>query len=142
MASTATLYQWYLNGVAIAGATAQTYTPATTGIYVVRITDANGCVYQYSKGYSYVKMPDAVADLDKSNNIDIFPNPSTGLFNLKNTNLLGAEFTVNVFDNFGKQVLNKKNATTIDLTNQANGLYTIQVLSENGIATKKIILNK
>ena len=61
---------------------------------------------------------------------------------LKNTNLLGAEFTVNVFDNFGKQVLNKKNATTIDLTMQANGLYTIQVLSENGVATKKIILNK
>ena len=142
MASTATLYQWYLNGVAIAGATAQTYTPTTTGIYVVRITDANGCVYQYSKGYSYVKMPDAVTDLDKINNIDIFPNPSTGLFNLKNTNLLGAEFTVNVFDNFGKQVLNKKNATTIDLTMQANGFYTIQVLSENGVATKKIILNK
>ena len=53
-ATTATLYQWYMNGQQIAGATAQTYTPTQSGNFVVRITDSNGCVYRYSTTYVFV----------------------------------------------------------------------------------------
>ena len=42
-----------MNGQLIAGATSQNYTPTQSGIYVVRITDANGCVYEYSPGYNF-----------------------------------------------------------------------------------------
>ncbi|TNE52821.1 MAG: hypothetical protein EP338_13605 [Bacteroidetes bacterium] len=36
-------YQWYLNGVAISGATATTYTPSTAGTYHVVRTHSSGC---------------------------------------------------------------------------------------------------
>lgn len=39
---TGTAYQWYRNGVAISGATAQSYVAATAGSYTVEVT--NGCV--------------------------------------------------------------------------------------------------
>lgn len=49
----AVTYQWYRNGDLIAGANSQTYTPTQSGIYLVRITDTNGCIFQYSKGVSF-----------------------------------------------------------------------------------------
>ncbi len=52
-ATTAISYQWYLNGQMISNATSQTYTPATNGIYLVRITDNNGCVFRYSQGFKF-----------------------------------------------------------------------------------------
>lgn len=53
VSTAAVTYQWYRNGDLIAGATGQTYTPTQSGIYLVRITDANGCVYRYSQGVSF-----------------------------------------------------------------------------------------
>jgi gliding motility-associated-like protein/uncharacterized repeat protein (TIGR01451 family) len=41
--SAASSYQWYKDGVAIAGATLQTYTASAIGIYSVVTTNANGC---------------------------------------------------------------------------------------------------
>ena len=39
----ATTYQWFLNGTAIPGATSQSFTPTSGGVFTVAITDANGC---------------------------------------------------------------------------------------------------
>ncbi len=41
--SGALVYQWYLGGTQVAGATAATYNAGVTGNYTVTITDANGC---------------------------------------------------------------------------------------------------
>ncbi len=51
--SSATSYKWFVNGSEINGETSKNLTPKQDGIYVVRITDTNGCVYRYSKGFSY-----------------------------------------------------------------------------------------
>lgn len=42
--SAGTEIQWYLNDVAISGATATTYKPTANGIYKVKLKDANGCL--------------------------------------------------------------------------------------------------
>jgi gliding motility-associated-like protein len=42
-ASSASTYQWNLNGTAIAGATSATYTATAAGSYSVTVTNANGC---------------------------------------------------------------------------------------------------
>jgi len=39
--NTGAIYQWYLNGVAISGATSQTYTPTTGGTYSVTVDNGN-----------------------------------------------------------------------------------------------------
>ena len=43
MASPGITYQWYLNGVAIPGATQQMYFPTTFGNYTVQIINSKGC---------------------------------------------------------------------------------------------------
>ncbi|MEZ5047001.1 MAG: aryl-sulfate sulfotransferase [Chitinophagaceae bacterium] len=88
VSTTANTYQWYLNGVLIAGATSQQYTPTQSGIYTVRITDANGCVYRYAKGKMFTYIPDATSQIDLSNLIQITPNPTSGIIHLLNSNAL------------------------------------------------------
>ncbi len=39
----ASSYQWYLNGIAISGATDQSYNPVANGLYSVTVTSAAGC---------------------------------------------------------------------------------------------------
>lgn len=139
--SSATTYQWYLNGNLISGATSQNFTPTQSGIYVVRTTDVNGCVYRYSNGYNYSATV-SVQDIE-TKDVTIYPNPTEGIidlnFNFQNPNTV----TVVVYDALGKIVYNNTNTFRIDLTNFTNGVYTMSVSLDNKKPLyKKIILNK
>lgn len=48
VATSAPNYQWYLDSVAIAGATDSTYMPTVEGSYMVGVTDPNGCANAFS----------------------------------------------------------------------------------------------
>jgi hypothetical protein len=137
----ATTYQWYYNGNLISGATSQNYTPTQSGIYVVRTTDSNGCVNVYSQGYSY-SISTSIHDIE-TKAISVYPNPTTGIidldFNFQNPNSV----TVIVYDTFGKIVFETKNSARIDLTELANGIYTMAIsLDSKKPAYKKIVLSK
>ena len=139
--TSATTYQWYYNGTLINGATSQNYTPTQSGIYVVRTTDANGCVYVYSPGYGY-SIATEVEELE-GKNISIYPNPSTGIFDIDLNYTNPNKLTVIVYDVFGKEVMTFKNNSRIDLTELANGVYTMSIsLDDKKPAYKKIILTK
>lgn len=140
-ATTATTYQWYYNGNLISGATSQNYTPTQSGIYVVRITDVNGCVYRYSAGYMH-SISTTINELE-TKNISIFPNPTTGIvdldFNYQKYNALN----IQVYDMFGKIVLNSNNNWRLDLTQLSNGIYTMAIsLDQKKPLYQKIVLNK
>ncbi len=140
--SMATSYQWYKNGALITGATSQTYNATQSGIYVVRITDVNGCVYQYSKGYKHTYTPDAVAEIDFSDKIQVYPNPTSGIVTFKNASVFGKQFSIQVIDIYGNIVKTFYNANAIDISSLSNGMYQIKLTSPEGVATKKIILTK
>jgi hypothetical protein len=71
------------------------------------------------------------------NDIKIFPNPSNSLFN---TSISNQNFIIYVYNSCGVLVLQDVNSETIDLSNEAKGLYLIKVFSEgNLIGTSKII---
>ncbi|WP_430401866.1 aryl-sulfate sulfotransferase [Fluviicola sp.] len=141
-ASAATTYQWYLNGQLISGATSQTYNATVNGIYVVRITDANGCVYRYSAGYVF-SGGTSTAGINESdlNQLTIYPNPSTGVFQLQGAFTTDA-FSIEVFDNLGKSVFSAENETSLDLTDLKNGNYLLLVKTDSGSVTKRITLIK
>jgi hypothetical protein len=139
--SVATSYQWYLNGQKITGATSQTYTATQSGNFVVRIADANGCVYQYSKTYKYVK-PNSIVDVNFNDKLNIYPNPTTGIVNIKDATLFGKQYSIQVISNIGNLVNTFYNASTIDISSLANGNYFIRLISNEGTATKQILLNK
>jgi hypothetical protein len=140
--ASATTYQWYLNGDLISGATSQNYTPTQSGIYVVRITDSNGCVYSYSSGYNY-SISTLVNKHDVTSGITIVPNPTQGILDIdveyQNVNTL----KVIVYDMSGKEVKSFENYSRIDITELPNGIYTLSVSIDNKKPVfKKIVLNQ
>lgn len=139
--TSATTYQWYLNGDIIAGATSQNYTPTQSGIYVVRITDANGCVYRYSQGYMY-SITTGVHDIE-TRNISVYPNPSTGIVDLDFNYQKFNSVNVQVYDVYGKLVLSYKDNWRLDLTQLSNGIYTLAISLDNKKPSyQKIVLNQ
>ena len=78
--------------------------------------------------------------------VTIYPNPSTGIFNMDLKNDVNNIKVINIL---GKIVYNEKvtkdtagTSKKIDLSNLNNGLYIVSVTNENGISNYKVILNK
>ena len=86
--------------------------------------------------------PLGINDNTNANNFSIYPNPNNGQFNIiisspqKNT-------SIEVYNNIGvlvysQKIVNEQN--TIELANEATGLYFVKVMSDGKIVgTKKII---
>ena len=138
--TTGTTYQWYLNGVAITGATSQTYTASTSGNYQVIVKDDFGCSSQISLAYSFVA--NGISDISSDSNWKLSPNPSSGFIAISNNNIQN-DFTVEVFDVIGNKMMHQENATQLDLSSLSNGCYMINIENANGaIFHSKILLNK
>lgn len=139
--ATATTYQWYFNGTLISGVSSQNYTPTQSGIYVVRTTDSNGCVYVYSKGYAY-SASTSIEDLQEKV-ISIYPNPSSGIFDIDLNYQNPDKLSVKVYDAFGKLAFETENSSRIDLAELANGIYTMAIsLDHKNPVYKKVVLTK
>ncbi len=141
--SAATTYQWYLNGVQIVGATSQNYTPSVSGIYLVRVTDANGCMFSYSANFNFSFTTSVLSIFNNQNELTIFPNPSTGIVTIETGLNENKNYVVTVLDAMGKNIITAENSKTLDLSNLENGIYFISVISENQTSvTKKISIIK
>ena len=140
-----TSYQWYFNGNPIAGATNQTYTATQSGNYHVVITYGNGCTGQSNiLEHTYI----SVQEIDGLTNFGIYPNPgSEAIFVqadfaeptdiiIQFTNVLGQELV---------PAVSLKSTTTlkhkIDVSQFANGMYFISLVSEQGRASTPFIKN-
>ena len=80
-------------------------------------------------------------------NIFISPNPTNGIFTISAENLKMESVTIyNVLGEIVYQLpnfqINTSSNFQIDLTNQPNGIYFINLKTEQGIVSKKIIINK
>lgn len=77
-------------------------------------------------------------------NIVLSPNPSNGIFNLSNAD--GKEIAVAVFNSLGQLVYQQKNNTalnsTINIEDQAAGIYFVKITSGGEEVIKKIVVEK
>jgi len=74
-------------------------------------------------------------------NINIYPNPSNGIFTLQSGTSDIKSF--DIFNMSGKIILSRNinsDKTTIDLSNQAHGFYFIKMYSENNVYNAKLII--
>lgn len=131
-------YQWYKNGDLIPGATNATYNATSNGVYVVRITDANGCFYQYSGGFRVSSFPNQISTIDLSKQSNVYPNPSQGQIRIMNSQLFGRNTDVLVYNTDGKLVYSSLYSEWVDLSFLNNGLYWMHVRGEQGKASFKI----
>jgi hypothetical protein len=142
ISSAATTYQWYLDGVQIAGATSQNYTPAVSGTYLVRITDANGCVYMYSAIFDY-SLTTGVNEEKQLLDLNVYPNPAKDVVHIKLNLPENENYTAFIYDAAGKQVMETKNASLLDVSSLDNGIYFICIETETkGRITRKISINR
>lgn len=78
----------------------------------------------------------ATDDVVRLKNVNLFPNPGNGLINLE----IPYEIEeINVFDSFGKNIKNVKSSKNLDISEFRNGIYLIELKSNNYRMIKKYI---
>jgi len=89
---------------------------------------------------------DVVIDLISSS-LEVYPNPSTGIFNFIVSNPLPGIADVSVYNMLGQQMYAKQNFVainsnhfSIDLTGFAKGIYLLNVNINGSRLSKKLIL--
>ncbi len=137
--SAASTYQWYFNGQIITGANDPFYVPSQPGIYIVRITDTNGCVYRYSPDFNY-SISSGINDFPHENLLTVYPNPSGGIFHIT-ADTPDQLFDIVVINAIGQEVVKLGSSNAIDLTGFQNGIYFIRIKALNSQpVTRKISL--
>jgi hypothetical protein len=112
-------------------------------------TDQNGCTNADTSSI-YVDICTAIHYVDANSGIEIYPNPNSGAFNIRIVSETIKDISLSVFDATGRIVFEldglKKSGTlfyaAIDLGNQAEGIYYLQLTSANEVITQKIILER
>lgn len=126
-------YQWFLNTVAIAGATNATYAPTTNGSYRVRVTDANGCT-SFSGGY-----PVNTVGIDNVNvaAVRLYPNPVTETLQIETA--VPVRAVVCGID--GRVVADVNEVTSVNMAGMPAGVYLVSVytLSGDRILVQKVV---
>ena len=78
--------------------------------------------------------------------LNVYPNPTSGIFNLYIGSQIEEQFTYKVTNSLGQLILSEKmdanNTQNIDLSGNSAGVYFVTIQGANGIKTEKIILQK
>ena len=131
--------QWFLEGSIIPGATSQVYTPLETGNYQVQVTDENGCLSSLSEVYFFQMV--GINEISRS--AHLYPNPTTGIVKSDGAIASQGNFELMVVDILGNIIVNAKNPTEINISDQENGVYFYVVRYESGEnISGKIVLIK
>jgi hypothetical protein len=138
-AATADKYQWYFNGVAIAGATNQTHTATQIGKYQVQTANTSDCKSVFSD-IVFVGTTSAV-DLENDSHLLVFPNPTSGELQLQG-DIFDANqmISIQLFDAQGKNVLSTQNVNAINISAFPKNIYFLKVSNEQQTFVRKIIL--
>jgi subtilisin-like proprotein convertase family protein len=133
-------YQWYLNGVPVAGATNNTLVVDVDdlGVYTVTAADANACGSAVTPS---ITITSAVSDI-----LFIYPSPNSGQFQVRYYSAPGNNPLpryLNIYDSKGSRVYSRVypiNAPyarmDVDLSSFNGGIYQVELSDRNGARLK------
>lgn len=145
-------YIWFFNEKPVDGAVNYYYVANQNyGVYRVSVGDSKGCysrsdtiripTNKFNQGKGQLNIEDPFKEMK------IYPNPSTGIVRLEMESESYGEMTVAVYNQSGKEILNKKfvKATSgfsdqVDLSGQALGSYLMKIRLGDNTVTNQIIL--
>jgi len=120
--------------------------------YNTMLADTAAC-YMFSFGETedyIVNIHNPSAGIEESellNNVAVFPNPTTGMFNIVATDAKFNEIALNVIDIQGKTVFSSvdKNIASnynkqVNLEGLAKGIYYIKMSTERGVKVQKLVI--
>jgi len=129
-------YQWYLNDIAIEGATDNNYTPTENGSYTLRVYNAIGCS---TFSQSIIIDTLSITDITSSElNITLYPNPVNDILYIGGLSNLKEKVTsITVVNTLG-QIVKKYNNTISKLNTEylGEGMYFLRI---NNKMTKRFI---
>jgi hypothetical protein len=124
-------YQWYLNGVAISGATSNILLSPVGGSYTVVVADGNGCT-DTSVAYSIGGLVKTNTVVTPSANIRIYPNPATSIVYID----APAKAVVSIMSPDGRLIMDRQEAVSINIAQLSTGIYLVMVYDENNVLLK------
>lgn len=136
-ATVATAYQWYKDGIAIAGATSRVYQPLENGLYGLTI-DSSGCnsVLSPVENFFFTSV-----DLVRNQQIVVFPNPSdNGIFRLSRGG--NVPLNLELLDAQGRKLKQLEWHGTqyeLDLQEMAAGIYLIRLHDGENVGQVRLI---
>jgi hypothetical protein len=139
--------QWYLNGVAIAGATGQTYTPLRSGVYRVDVGTTSGCISK-SDDFNFV-MPVSGTGLGADISLAVFPVPAAGQLNVAFNAVKNETLSISILNPIGQHVYDDTKQlsagpfnTIINTSNLADGPYFIKLKIDDKVYSKEFTVLK
>ncbi|MGW8121589.1 YCF48-related protein [Roseivirga echinicomitans] len=135
-------YQWFKDGVELAGETNRTLQAADAGNYTVKVTTSAGCT-QVSEPVTATSILDN--KLLKDELVFIYPNPSKGQFKIRFPNPFNEKFQLNLIDERGNSYWSDKkfygNEVEVNLPNLASGVYLLHISSpKRGAYSIKVLI--
>jgi hypothetical protein len=129
-------YQWIncATQAAIAGATAQSFSPGQNGNYAVEIINSTGCVVT---SVCYTISGLGLSENTLQNSIILYPNPATDILYLSAVETKIGE--VSIINTVGQQVISGVNLHDINISHLSSGTYFISVEMEKGIWKSRFV---
>lgn len=96
----------------------------------------------------YYATATGISEIDFINKLTIHPNPNSGEFTLEMELTKSEDFQIKVINIAGQVIYTEKlkgiygkYQKTIDISNFANGIYTVQLITEKGTVNKQITVH-
>ena len=127
--------QWYFNDNAIDGAVDNTYQCTEDGDYYLIVVADNSCSAQSNT----ISVSGTFSDLVALEEVEIYPNPASNqitITNAQNSKL----YIYNIAGQLIKTIDNSDNKLDIDISNLADGLYTIKIVKDGIVLIKRIMI--
>jgi len=133
------------------GAETQTIVIDTTGFgfgvqqFYVDVTNQSGCTSSDTINIDF-KDCTGIEELSDIVKINVFPNPSNGVYNIAFNSTKSIKAQVLIVSNSGSIVyssditLNNKSNIKIDISNNASGVYQLIIKSDKGLISRKLII--
>jgi hypothetical protein len=138
--------QWYLEGIAIPGATNQTYLATQNGHYWDVVT-LNGCSSDTSNHIYLVNV--GINDKTHALGVDLYPNPNDGRFTLQISTTQQTNFDLEVYNSLGVNIHSIQDLTfpanqnqNIDLRTEPNGVYILILRNRDNLISRKFEIRK
>lgn len=115
-------------------------------VYFCTVVDANGCEVTIADTVDYIN---GITETGVSFSLGLFPNPTSGLLNI-NIDMNGSseKVLVEIYTMNGQlvtslnEMINNKGIVTVDLSNEATGMYTARVLVGDYSVSKRIAVTR
>jgi len=145
MSTNATSWAWDFGDGSTSTLQNPTHTYAASGNYTITLIATDGCTTDTST----VNQPVTIVGLEDGivQNLSVYPVPSQGVFQVGLEVASSEEATVSLVDAMGKRIFEQRwslssggNQLQIEQPQLAVGIYFLQIELEEGLVTRKIIL--